>query len=126
MAAKSATISMENRRTESEDERTSSIGLRVEDWKLRINRTGFVRALAPGNGSGIDLSPQVDRKKLGGALVDVEVHLRNAGVRERFRARVGDDADDGGPARLGGPRPDDDALADRILVGPVRCGQRPG
>jgi hypothetical protein len=74
------------------------------------------------DGGGIDLSTQVERKKLGGALVDVEVHLRNAGVRERFRARVGNDADDRGPARLGDPRPDDDALADRVLALPIFAG----
>jgi hypothetical protein len=93
-------------------------GFRAEDGKLRIDGLDLCAHLRE-DGGGIDLSTQVERKKLGGALVDVEVDLRSASVRERFRARIGDYADDGGPVRPGDPEPDVDVLADRILVGPV-------
>ena len=118
---------MENRRTESEEERTSS--------KVSARKTGSsgidgldLCAHLRGDGGGIDLSTQVERKKLGGALVDVEVHLRNTGVRERFCACIGNDADDGGPVRPGTAQTaqQTDSLADRILAvsifaGPVRA-----
>ena len=114
---------MENRRTESEEERTSS--------KVSARKTGSsastdwicVRTCG-GDGGGIDLSTQVERKKLGGALVDVEVDLRNAGVGERFRAGIGNDADDGGPVRPGTAQTalQTDSLADRILALPIFAG----
>ena len=107
---------MENRRTESEEERTSS--------KVSARKTGssastdwICRAHLRGDGGGIDLSTHVERKKLGGALVDVEVDLRNAGVRERFCACIGNDADDGDPVRpLTAQTAQTASLADRILA----------
>jgi hypothetical protein len=98
-------------------------GLGMEDGYLRIDGLDL-RAHLRGDGGGIDLSTQVERKKLGGALVDVNVHLRSACVRKRFRARVGCYADDGDPVRPGGPEPDVNALAERVLFGPVLARSR--
>jgi hypothetical protein len=74
----------------------------VEDGKVRIDGLDLCAHLG-GDGGGIDLSAQKESQIFCPALVDVEVDLRDAGVRERFCARIGDYADDGGPVRLLGP-----------------------
>ena len=50
---------------------------RVEDGKLRIDGLDL-RAHLRGDGGGIDLSAQKEGQILGGALVDIEIDLRNA------------------------------------------------
>jgi hypothetical protein len=61
----------------------------VEDRRLRIDGPDLCAHLRE-DGGGIDLSAQVQRKKLVGAPEDVEVDLRNAGICERFCACIGD------------------------------------
>src|SRR5277367_1537786 len=76
--------------------------LRARDYTTLI-LLSLARAGGPG---GIDLSAQKESQIFCPALVDVEVDLRNASVREPFCARIGDYADDGGPVRLLGPQSD--------------------
>ena len=98
-------------------------GLRVEDGQLRIDRLDL-RAHLRGDGGGIDLSAQKERQIFYEALlVDVEVNLRNAGIRERFRTRIGDDADDGGPVWLVGAQTDTLANSDPDRA--TMCARRP-
>ena len=56
-------------------------GLRVEDGQLRIDGLDLCTHLG-GDGGGIDLSAQKESQIFCPSLVDVEVDLRNRGVRE--------------------------------------------
>src|SRR5580658_2504352 len=88
----------------------------MEDRELRIDGLNLASNLR-GNGSGIDWAAKKNSQVFGGVLVNAEIELWRAGVGERFRASICNDADDRGPVRLAPVQPD--ALAHGVLVGPV-------